>query len=162
VSGLWRSTRHVSHARTGFDECTECEYAVLSASSQRDDYWSDSEDVASDSAAWRDINERYFRAALNTLETSTERGRLLDVGGGPGYFEAALQRGRDVYTFDVSPKVSAATAERVGADRVLMRIDEGGWAPFDALSMFCVVAHTRDPAGVLARRPTPSEMEGSS
>ncbi len=144
------SQRHVSYARTEFDECTRCGYAVLPTPSQREDYWSDSDDVASESAVWRDISQRYFLAALKTLETGAVRGRLLDVGGGPGYFaEVALQRGWDAYTFDVSPKASAAAAERVGADRVLLQLDEDVQASFDAVSMFCVVAHTSDPGGVV-------------
>jgi SAM-dependent methyltransferase len=140
----------VSHAGTRFDQCTGCGYAVLSTPPRRDDYWSDSDDVASESAEWRDISRAYFRAALRTLETVTDRGRLLDIGGGPGYFaEAALRGGWDAYTFDVSPKASAAAAERVGADRVLLQLDEGVHASFDAVSMFCVVAHTPDPGGVV-------------
>jgi SAM-dependent methyltransferase len=76
--------------------------------------------------------------------------RLLDLGGGLGIFtETALEQGWDAYTLDISPAAAERAAQRVGSDRSFTEIPDTLLESFDAVAMWCVIAHTRDPASLV-------------
>jgi 2-polyprenyl-3-methyl-5-hydroxy-6-metoxy-1,4-benzoquinol methylase len=138
---------------TGFNECTACGYAVLDEQAMSDDYWADSGDDSSEvwrGIHWRDIQGEYFLSVLKHFEATTEGRRLLDIGGGPGFFaEMALRRAWDAFSFDISQRASAMAARRIGKDRVIESIDENLAASFDVVSLWCVVAHVTDPVHLI-------------
>jgi 2-polyprenyl-3-methyl-5-hydroxy-6-metoxy-1,4-benzoquinol methylase len=99
---------------------------------------------------WTRARQNYFDSALDLLGSMTGGRRLLDLGGGVGFFtERALARGWDAVSLDVSPSVAERAAARVGADRSLTEIPDARLGSFDAMTMWCVVAHTRDPEALI-------------
>src|SRR5262245_50714529 len=50
---------------------------------------------------------------------------------------------------DVSPTMDELAARRLGAGRALMSLPESEHASFEAATLWCVVAHTRDPSVLL-------------
>lgn len=140
-----RSTHSKKLGATTFIECLSCGYAVLADPPARTDYWSESQDHHV-SDYWTGAKRAYFSGALELLERQTERRRLLDVGGGVGFFcELALDRGWDAYSLDISKQATALAAERLGSDRTLSRLDDVPDGSFDVITLWCVVAHTLDP-----------------
>jgi 2-polyprenyl-3-methyl-5-hydroxy-6-metoxy-1,4-benzoquinol methylase len=139
-----------SYGRSRFCECSACGYAELVAAGVRRDYWSDSSQSHPEERYWRAAKQAYFDSALDLLGTLANGRRLLDVGGGVGFFvERALQRGWDGYSLDVSETVTAVAASRLGSDRALSSLTSLEPRSFDAVTLWCVVAHTREPEKVL-------------
>jgi SAM-dependent methyltransferase len=80
----------------------------------------------------------------------TQGRRLLDLGGGVGFFtQMALEKGWDAATLDVSPSVAQRAAARVGEDRSLTEVPDARQGTFDAVTMWCVIAHTRNPEALI-------------
>ncbi|MDQ4143829.1 MAG: class I SAM-dependent methyltransferase [Actinomycetota bacterium] len=145
-------TIRTRHGSAGFLECPGCGYAVLAQDPARADYWSHSHyQEAAGVDFWIPAKRRYFEAALRLLEQETPGRRLLDVGGGVGFFaELALARGWDAYSLDISPRATQLASERIGSRRALNSLDTIKLASFDVASLWCVVAHTRDPNDLIA------------
>ena len=142
-------TRLRSHSDFRFRECRNCGYAQLDADG-RGDYWSPQHGSLDDHSYWAAARLNYFDSALDLLRSMTAGRRLLDLGGGLGIFtERAIEKGWDAFTLDVSPAAVERAAERVGSDRSLTEIDKAQRGSFDAVTMWCVVAHTRDPASLV-------------
>lgn len=108
------------------------------------------------SAARTDALDRRYAVALDRL-TSLLAGRpgtpvLFDVGAGAGAFlERAMGRGFDVCGNEVSAPAIQLCYARLGvrlSDQVVE--DQPGKDRFDAMTMWCVLAHVRDPRDVLA------------
>jgi SAM-dependent methyltransferase len=87
--------------------------------------------------------------------------RLLDLGGGVGFFtERALEQGWDASTLDISPRIAERAAVRVGADRSLTEVPAASQGSFDVVTMWCVVAHTRDPEHLIETARTALAPKG--
>ncbi|HEV2089209.1 MAG TPA: class I SAM-dependent methyltransferase, partial [Cryptosporangiaceae bacterium] len=117
------------------------------------DYWTrrhEAGDLAAD-RYWTEARTTVFGGALALLEAGGGKGRILDVGGGVGHFAGmALAAGWDAYSLDVSELAVAAAAQRIGAARSLSTISEDLAGTFDAVTLWCVIAHVPDPRAVLA------------
>lgn len=107
-------------------------------------------------AARSDALDRRYAVALDRL-SSLLAGRpgaqvLFDVGAGAGAFlERATGRGFEVAGNEVSAPAIQLCYDRLGvglSDQVLE--DVPGRDCFDAVTMWCVLAHVRDPRSVLA------------
>jgi SAM-dependent methyltransferase len=93
-----------------------------------------------------------WRQELDRIEALTPRGRLLDVGCGPGFFlQLAQQRGWQAEGIDISYFASKWGREHLG-----VRIRLGELAGFDAepgsfavVTMWDVIEHTVDPLAQL-------------
>ena len=142
-----------SYAGTEFCECRHCGYATL-ATSGREDYW-DAGGESSHLAYWESAREPYFLSALARLAALVPGRRLLDVGGGIGYFsDLALREGWDAYSLDSSPRATELAAKRIGAERAWPRIPAEQMHTFDIVTLWCVVAHTREPEAIVAAART--------
>lgn len=132
--------------------CGECGFGQITNGEHTPDYWARTDDVE------HEVGERYwtarlavYRRALAEVERETGPGRLIDLGGGVGYFAGwALGRGWDAYSVDVSEHAAAAAAIRVGAPRSLLAAPESMDGTCDVVTLWCVVAHVPDPRAVLA------------
>src|SRR5690348_15794181 len=87
-------THPLRAAGSTFSQCAACGYALVQGAREKE-YWGDGEGVESE--YWSTRKSDYFSKALDHLATSTgSKGRLLDIGGGVGFFsETALSRGWD-------------------------------------------------------------------
>lgn len=142
-----RRTRR--YGGTDFEECLSCGYALLSDPSSRADYWPESHESGM-SDYWIGAKNAYFKAALDLLERESRGCRLLDVGGGIGYFcQLALDRGWDAYSLDISSQATALAAERLGSERALTDLDGIPEGSFDVATLWCVIAHTLHPQELL-------------
>ena len=132
--------------------CTRCGFGRTVAGAVNSDYWAGAEgggDV--DHRYWTEARTAIFRGALELLGANGSRGTILDIGGGVGMFaELALAGGWDAYSVDVSGVAVAAAAERIGPSRSLASVPEEMRGSCDAVTLWCVVAHTADPRAVLA------------
>jgi SAM-dependent methyltransferase len=134
-----------------FRECVGCGYGILAAGGSAADYWAEATFSDHESAFWQTAKRAYFDSALDLLATLAPGRRLIDVGGGVGYFaERALARGWDAVTLDVSERVTAVASERIGRERARTVLAEEEPGSFDAATLWCVVAHTPEPAEVVA------------
>ncbi len=129
-----------------FSVCTACGYGSL-VDATSGDYWAGSEASPEDPGEyWTDAKRRYFAGALDLLAGRAPGRRLLDVGGGVGFFaELALERGWDAYSLDVSPRATELAAARLGPERALAETGPDSAGTFDVVTLWCVVAHTRAP-----------------
>lgn len=140
-----RATRPTVLGPSRLRECVGCGFAALDGATGRVDYWPDTHDVNT-SDYWIGAKREYFNAALEALEQQTDQRRLLDVGGGIGFFcQLALERGWDAYSLDISAGARRLAAERLGSQRVLASLEEVSPASFDVATLWCVVAHTLEP-----------------
>ena len=106
------------------------------------DYLADREEIAAK-----------FAIVLAHIEAQTERGRLLDVGAGPGLMVAAARdRGWDASGTDLNPWAARYAREELGVE-----VREGsladatvGPAGLDALTMMDLLEHIPDPDAMLA------------
>lgn len=143
------------HAGFAFVECATCGYGRLADGASAPDYWSSTEGADAQRHYWVDAKRDYFDSALSLLRRLAPGRRLLDVGGGIGYFaERALASGWDARSLDISPTATAFAAARLGEERAWESLPEGEAGSFDAVTLWCVIAHTTEPASVLglARR----------
>ncbi len=137
--------------RTDLEVCASCGYGASPYRRPEDhDYWHDDtrqEDIGE--SFWLDAKKRYFQGALKLLAAKTSGRRLLDLGGGAGFFtQIAVGEGWDAHSFDISPKAQAAAAERVGA-RAPATLDDFTLGAFDVVTIWCVIAHVPDPGPLL-------------
>ena len=152
-------TEIVSHGGFRFRECRRCGYGQLQADGRKD-YWSPAHE-SDDDAYWTAARQNYFDSALELLRSMTRGRRLLDVGGGLGFFAGrALEQGWDAYTLDISPTVAERAAARVGSDRSLNVVPEAWLGSFHVVTMWCVVAHTRDPESLIQTSWTALSPQG--
>ena len=99
-----------------------------------------------------------FRPTIALLEKSgTTRGRLLEIGTGAGFFlKAAVRAGWDGSGLELSSEAAAYARDTLGLDVRQTPAEEMPFEPgsFDAVAMFEVIEHLRDPIAVLraARR----------
>jgi 2-polyprenyl-3-methyl-5-hydroxy-6-metoxy-1,4-benzoquinol methylase len=125
-----------------FSECTRCGYALVEGGAEAR-YW----DEAEPTPYWSTAKSDYFTEALDLLASlSGGSGRLLDLGGGIGFFaDLALERGWDATSFDIDERATAHAASRLGPDRAWSVLPEDAEGTFDAVTIWCVVAHTLNP-----------------
>jgi len=110
------------------------------------DYWSGTGAPDPSDDFWVAAKREYFRSALGLFENLVKGRRLLDIGGGVGFFaELALARGWDAYSLDTSPVATENAAARIGPNRAISTLDGLLPDPVDVLTFWCVIAHTRDP-----------------
>lgn len=129
--------------------CRRCGMGEIDADASSD-YWSRRADGAHELTQeyWTAGRHAMFHRALDRLGPP---GMLVDVGGGVGYFaEMALGRGWDAYSLDVSALASAEAAARIGPARALTELPSALAGRCSAVTMWCVVAHVRDPRRLLA------------
>ncbi len=143
------ATTRVRVTGTWFDRCTVCGYAFLRHPGPSHDYWP--EDGAGASAFWSRAKTAYFGSALELLAGMVVGRRLLDVGGGAGFFsEQALRSGWDAFSLDVSPVATRASSDRLGVDRALTSIGALEPASFDVATLWCVIAHVDDSVALMS------------
>jgi SAM-dependent methyltransferase len=144
------------HGGFSFLECESCGYGLLAnVVAKADTYWAPDAASRDVDDFWIGAKRRYFESALALLSEKGGAGRLLDIGGGVGFFaELALEKGWDAYSLDVSPAATALAARRVGPGRAITTITDAAAGSFDVVTLWCVIAHTDDPLGLtaLARR----------
>ena len=102
-----------------------------------------------------ELNDRYwtaarsdmFHKALDHLEAHGGKGRILDFGGGVGYFaECALKLGWDAYSMDISEPAQQVAALRLGEERSLSPEQAREFAGrCDVVTLWCVIAHVTHP-----------------
>lgn len=96
--------------------------------------------------------ERTIRRLTELLVVAGGRPSVFDVGAGAGAFLSLCRSaGYDVYGNEVSPQAARLCAERHGirlSDKELH--DEPGDSRFDAMTMWCVIAHVEEPRAMLA------------
>jgi SAM-dependent methyltransferase len=132
---------------TPFDRCTSCGYAVLRSRSSSREYWAHG--AQGELEFWTTWKEAYFLSTLELLSELTAGRRLIDVGGGVGYFaELALEHGWNASSSDVSEVAQKAAADRVGKDRSLRSLETVETGSFDVATLWCVVAHVDDPVAL--------------
>ena len=96
---------------------------------------------------------RTYEEWLDGVERHQPRGRLLDVGCGTGLFLAvARRRGWDVTGVDGSVDATDYARQRFGLDVQTADFETfaAGSARFDAITMWDIVEHARDPVRLLA------------
>jgi SAM-dependent methyltransferase len=101
--------------------------------------------------------EDKFAGVLAHVEAQVERGRLLDVGAGPGLLVAAArERGWDATGVDVNPWAAAFAGEELGVE-----VREGGLdsalaepGSLEAVTMMDLVEHLTDPGEAIAAAKT--------
>lgn len=134
--------------------CTRCGFGRTQGGASQADYWarSDGRDGDVDNRYWTEARTGVFKGALDLLGVQGAKGTILDIGGGVGLFaELALAAGWDAYSVDVSDVAVAAAAERIGRARSLPAVPPELAGRCDAVTLWCVVAHTVDPNAVLAQ-----------
>lgn len=130
--------------------CSECGLGRVPEMQTGPDFWTSEEHELSKDY-WTTARSGMFRKALARLEDNGAKGRLLDLGGGVGYFaELALGLGWDAYSLDISEPAHKAAAERLGAERSLTPEQAQEFSgQCDVVSLWCVVAHGLDPLSLV-------------
>jgi SAM-dependent methyltransferase len=144
-----------THGGFPFLECRVCGYGLLLGDGAKHDYWSEIEESELEKHGWLGAKQRYFDSALTLLRERMDGGRLLDIGGGIGFFaELALKRGWDAYSLDISSTATTLAGKRIGPGRALGSLTKDLNGSFDAVTLWCVIAHTKNPDELmtLARR----------
>lgn len=102
--------------------------------------------------------ERLHRTAarrrLERLEQVIGSGRLLDVGAAAGFFvDEAGSRGWEACGIDISPTMVRWGHEQLGVDLTVGDLQdlEPSSGPFDVVTMWDYLEHSRDPAADVAR-----------
>ena len=132
--------------------CRECGLGRVRDDSRPDDYWSRApEEEAELQEAYWAARQPVFRRALESVAKERGRGRVVDVGGGVGYFAAtALELGWDAYSVDTSVRAVKAAAARIGQERSLLEAPPALVGTCDLVTLWCVLAHVPDPRALLA------------
>jgi len=117
-----------------------------------------------DQAPWEDLYHRnrveanmYWDRRRTGLRLATryfpDRGRVLEIGSGPGYLSQDLLRCRfDVVSCDLSLRMACQTRQRTGRDTVFVadiRSLPFQPASFDAIALIGVMSYVSDPVVVL-------------
>jgi 2-polyprenyl-3-methyl-5-hydroxy-6-metoxy-1,4-benzoquinol methylase len=140
-----------THGSFPFLECRLCGYGLLINDGAKQDYWSDADESDFEKHGWLGAKRRYFDSVLTLLEERVDGRHLLDIGGGIGFFaELALRRGWDAYSLDVSSTATALAGKRIGPGRALGSLTQDRNGSFDAVTLWCVIAHTKDPHELMA------------
>ena len=129
--------------------CRNCGMGrVPDMDAHKPDFWvNGSPDEELSKEYWTTLRSGMFTKALIHLETTGGTGRIVDIGGGLGYFaELALSLGWDAYSVDVSELAQKAAAERLGPDRSLTHDQAKELAgTCDVVTLWCVIAHVLNP-----------------
>ena len=94
----------------------------------------------------------YFRRKVSDLLKVAPPGRILDVGCATGVFlDEARRAGFQEIGVDLLPSAVAYARDRLGVDSRLGVLEEMGFssAQFDAVSLFQIIEHVPDPAGLV-------------
>lgn len=97
--------------------------------------------------------EEKFRAVLEHVERIAPRGRLLDVGAGPGLLVAlAGERGWVARGLELNPWAAEYARSQLGADVSVGRLEQAQLpdASFEAVTMLDLIEHLADPGATLA------------
>jgi 2-polyprenyl-3-methyl-5-hydroxy-6-metoxy-1,4-benzoquinol methylase len=130
--------------------CARCGAGRLAEGAIRNDYWEDPNELLHNDAFWLEARREYFGAALKLLGAMAPGRRLLDFGGGLGFFAAmARDQNWDAYSFDISQEATRRAQVMVGTDRAVQSLSELGAVKFDVVTAWCVIAHASDPLVVL-------------
>lgn len=133
--------------------CSGCGMGRVPQMEPSSDYWTLGEGTEGEASKdyWIRARQRMFRSALRHLSRDGETGRLMDIGGGIGYFaQCALETGWDAYSVDVSDLAVKTAAERLGPSRSLSPHQTTSLVgTFDIVSLWCVIAHVADPSALL-------------
>lgn len=101
----------------------------------------------------RDLYVRTFRKRLATLTPHRKSGRLLDVGCAAGFFLAvAREAGFEGHGIDVAAPMVRYAREELGLENIREgTLESAGYpdAHFDIITLWDVVEHLSDPAGLL-------------
>ncbi len=130
--------------------CSGCGLGRVPGMETGPDFWT-FEDQELSKEYWTTARSGMFGKALARLESGGSKGRLLDFGGGVGYFaELALNFGWDAYSLDISEPAQKAAAERLGEERSLSPEQaERFKGRCDVVSLWCVIAHGLDPLSLV-------------
>lgn len=105
-------------------------------------------DIRTDPEVLKNISYLSYQKALAKIETYHNKGRLLDLGCGYGFFmDLARDRGWDVYGVDSSKIATKYAAEELDLNVFCGEIDEINFPEtfFDVVVMWCVLEHLPDP-----------------
>lgn len=130
--------------------CVACGLGRVPEMESGRDFWeSDDEELQKD--YWTSARSGMFVKALAHLQGSGTKGRLVDLGGGVGYFaELALEQGWDAYSLDISEAAQKVAAERLGEDRSLSPKRAREFVgQCDVVTLWCVIAHVIDPLALV-------------
>lgn len=100
----------------------------------------------------RKRRQRMWDERLDRLERRIRRGRLLDVGCAEGAFlDRARLRGWQILGTELSAFAAAEAARRTGAEIFCGELEEARYpgASFDAVTLWHVLEHMRDPGACL-------------
>lgn len=114
------------------------------------DFWTAEHDEL-EKDYWTTRRSAMFTRALERLREGGAPGRLVDLGGGVGYFaELALNQGWDAYSVDISPAAQQAAGARLGPGRSLSPEQARELAgQCDVVTLWCVIAHVLDPLALV-------------
>jgi 2-polyprenyl-3-methyl-5-hydroxy-6-metoxy-1,4-benzoquinol methylase len=131
--------------------CTDCGMGRIPGEPMMHSYWTQEDPDETLNEVYWEARRRMFRNALDYLERSDGPGKVLDLGGGAGHFaEIALGLGWDAYSSDLSGHAALHAAHRVGVERSLRSTEAPELSgTFDAVTVWCVVAHVQDPVALL-------------
>lgn len=120
--------------------------AALAPSSYGDDYYE----------PWQGpevrLRRRLWRRRLRLVEERCPRGTLLDVGCGDGLFlKVARDAGWDADGIEFSPEGARRSSLRIGRPVAVgdLTREKGLRGPFDVVTLWHVLEHLADPAGML-------------
>lgn len=99
------------------------------------------------------MKKETFRRQFRLLAGGREPGTVLDVGCATGFFlEVAAEAGWEPYGVELSSFAASVARECFGERVVNGTLEEAGYpdAFFDAVTLFDLIEHVRDPRGFLA------------
>jgi len=98
--------------------------------------------------AWQRMMEPVFKKAANLIQQHKEKGELLDVGSGFGFFLSEMKkRGWEVMGVEVSQKAMDYTRDVLGLTIHPGPLEKVGFSEshFDAVTVFYVIEHLPNP-----------------
>lgn len=104
--------------------------------------------------AWRRMMKPVFKRAANLIQKYKEKGRLLDVGTGFGFFlQEMRERGWEVLGVEISQKAIAYARERLGLPLLFGPLENLSFKEneFDVISGFYLIEHLPEPMKFLKR-----------